>query len=365
MLQIIIGFLGGILASLLANLTWDWYKANQIRIYRLIRRFKPIVKLPAGSLILGGNIIPWLVCAYGPYSRENIKVFYNPHEKKKPPEIQTMYNEKIKDVKRKESKGESVPFNGLGYQLESFSVDYRTGEHEEPNLRLSFRPTDYFTMLVTDNRLDEPIIIQDNKTTLRKHFADRVDLAVSPVPEFATHFGVGIMVITKDDKIIFSERGKTAVDAYVFFPSVAEGSSRPIDDISPKGGPDPYRTAVRGIIEELGVEVHPDDIKFLSFGVNAVICEYALCGVVQVNYTENDIIRIRSLGTPKDRWENQKLHFVSFTPNDISDFIAKHRPWSPFAMVCVAHAVYDRFGKEKLEHAFTNMKVCLSEDIDS
>ncbi|MDQ0286805.1 hypothetical protein J2Z49_001922 [Desulfofundulus luciae] len=116
----------------------------------------------------------------------------------------------------------------------------------------------------------------------------------SPVPEFATHFGVGIMVVTADGKIIFCERGPTAVDAFVFFPSVAEGSSRPVD-AGPNGGPDPYRTAVRGLAEELDLEISPDHVKSLSFGANAVLCEYALCGVVYVEQTEEEILSPRRL----------------------------------------------------------------------
>jgi len=326
------------------------------RLARL-RRPKPA---PTGFLTIGDTQVPWVVCAYGPYSRENIKILYNPHETKKPPEIQALYDELIRDVKRREAKGDPVPFNGLGYRLEKFFVGGRTGPNEEPMLTLCFRPTDYFTMLVTDARLDEPLVVNNAKTTLRKRYAERVDLAYSPVPEFATHFGVGIMVVTLDEQIIFSERGPTAVDPYVFFPSVAEGSSRPID-AGPSGGPDPYRTAVRGIAEELGIEVEPDRIRFLSFGANAVLCEYALCGVVYVDCTAEELLRIRSLGVPKDRWESQKLHFVPFRPEAVAEFMARNKPWSPFAVVCTVHALYDRYGGLRLERAFRGLKIVLSQ----
>jgi hypothetical protein len=291
---------------------------------------------------------------------ENIKIHYNPNPLKKPPEIKSLYEQKIKEIKRLEIKGEPVPFNGLGYQLEKFFVGHRTGQNEEPSLHLSFRPTDYFMMLVTDAMLDEPIIVNNAKTTLRKRYAERIDLAYSPVPEFATHFGVGIMVITADGKIIFSERGPTAVDAFVFFPSVAEGCSRPVD-AGYNSGPDPYRTAVRGLAEELGLEISPDQVKFLSFGANAVLYEYALCGAVYVDQTEGEILKTRSLGIPKDKWENQKLHFVPFKPEAVAEFITKNKPWSPFAIACAIHALFDRFGKEKLVKAFAGKEIVLSQ----
>lgn len=358
-------YAAGIATSLLANYIWDWHKKHG---WRRLRKFLLRVKSqkqPAhepGYLKIGKTTVPWVVCSYGPYERENIEIFYNPHELKKLPEIQQLYQQLVKDIKRREAKGEPVPFNGLGYQLEKFFVGYRRGEHEEPVLKLYFRPTDYFTMLVTDNRLDEPIIVNNTKTTLRQKYAAHIDLAYSPVPEFATHFGVGLMVVTSDEKIIFSERGPTAVDSFVFFPSVAEGSNRPADALH-NGGPDPYRTAVRGIAEELGIEVRPEQVKFLSFGANAVLCEYALCGVVYVDHTSKDILEIRSLGIPKDRWENQQLHFANFSPKDVASFMASHKPWSPFGVVCTVHALYDAFGPTALTEAFKNTKIVLSQSL--
>jgi hypothetical protein len=359
-------YMAGILTSLFANYIWAWYEK---RGWRRLKRFLPRIskqlqynKPEHGFLKAGKTTVPWVVCSYGPYTPENIEIFYNPNEIKRPPEIRQLYQELVKDIRKKEIKGESVPFNGLGYQLEKFFVDYRRGEHEEPVLKLYFRPTDYFTMLVTDNRLDESIIVNNTKTTLRQKYASYIDLAYSPVLEFATHFGVGIMIITSDEKIIFSERGPTAVDSFVFFPSVAEGSNRPADALH-NGGPDPYRTAVRGIAEEMGIDVKPEQVKFLSIGANAVLCEYALCGVVYTDYSSGELSEIRSLGIPKDRWENQRLHFVTFSPSAVADFMAANKPWSPFAVACTVHALYDAFGPQRIIEAFRNIKIELSQKL--
>lgn len=357
-------YIAGIATSLLGNYLWEWHKKHG---WRKLRKFVPRKKHrpsrypeESGFLRAGKNVVPWVVCSYGPYERENIEIFYNPHEIKKPAEIQQLYQELVKEIKRKEAKGEPVPFNGLGYQLEKFFVGYRKTEFEAPVLKLYFRPTDYFSMLVTDNRLDEPLIVNNTKTTLRQKYASHIDLAYSPVPEFATHFGVGIMVVTADEKIIFSERGPTAVDSFVFFPSVAEGASRPADALH-NGGPDPYRTAIRGIAEELGIEVSPEQVKFLSFGANAVLCEYALCGVTYTTHSSHAIQEIRSLGIPKDRWESQRLHFVPFEPKAVIEFMSTHKPWSPFAVVCTIHALYDAFGPAALEKACRNLNLTLSQ----
>jgi hypothetical protein len=259
--------------------------------------------------------------------------------------------------------GKPAPFNGLGYKLESFFVGKRHGPDELPGLVLRFRPTDYFTMLATDASLDTPIIVNGvQPTTLRKLYCQAVDLSLRPVPELATHFGVSLMVVTSDQYTCFSERSVTAVDPFVFFPSVAEGSSRPVD-AGPGGGPDPYRTAIRGAAEELGLELAPEDITFISFGANAVLCEYALCGIAYTNATRKDLEHLRAIGVPKDKWESQRLHFVPWTPEEIAQFIATHGPWSPWTIVTTVHALMDAFPIKRIDKAFASIHIRLSQTL--
>ncbi|NHM28107.1 hypothetical protein G7K71_14180 [Desulfofundulus sp. TPOSR] len=44
--------------------------------------------------------------------------------------------------------------------------------------------------------------------------------------------------------------------------------------------------------------------------------------------------------------------------------MAGNKPWSPFAVVCAVHTLFDRFGKEKLEiteKAFAGREIALSQ----
>ena len=319
--------------------------------------------MPTEMMVVGNSTVPWIVCSFGPYHPDDVKTVYNKSPIPMPAAVEKRYEEAKRDVKRRESKGESVPFNGLGYQLERFSTVGRAGDEERPVLTMAFRPTDYFRMLVTDQRLDDEIIIDGQVTTLRRHYAQRTDLKVAPVPEFATHFGVGLAIVTRDQRLVISERGHTAVDSFVLFPSVAEGSSRPVDG-GDKGGADPYRTAVRGVAEEMGIEVSRDDVRFLSFGVNVHLCEYALLGVVEVPQSEREILEIRSLGIPKDQWENRRLHFVDFNPKAVAGFATtSNLRWSPFAVATFIHALVDGHGHESTLQAFRNVTLRLSQEV--
>lgn len=107
----------------------------------------------------------------------------------------------------------------------------------------------------------------------------------------------------------------------------------------------------------------PSQKRLLSFGANAVLCKYALCGVVEVEQTEAELVRLRNLGVPKDRWESQKLHFVPFTPEEVARFMAKNKPWSPLAVVCAVHALLDRYGAQRLEKAFRDAKIELNQHL--
>src|SRR5205823_5648271 len=147
--------------------------------------------------------------------------------------------------------------------------------------------------------------------TLRERYAADVDLRVAPVPELATHWGVGLCVITADGWLLLSERGNTAVDPHVYFPAVAEGAARDMDSSS-TGGPDHFNIARRGMLEELGVDLAQEELTWLSFGANSYLCEYGLLARVDTSHTLREIESRRSMGAAKDSWETKRLHAVEF-----------------------------------------------------
>ncbi|MGI9862501.1 hypothetical protein SDD30_14065, partial [Moorella naiadis] len=99
MINNLASYVAGIATSLLGNYIWEWHKKHG---WRKLRKFVPHKKYhpsqhleESGFLKAGKNVVPWVVCSYGPYERENIEIFYNPHEIKKPAEIQRLYQELV------------------------------------------------------------------------------------------------------------------------------------------------------------------------------------------------------------------------------------------------------------------------------
>lgn len=312
--------------------------------------------------VLGDVRFPWVVAAYGPFRADSIESHFSPTEPPYPPIVEKAYQELCADVAQREARGEDVPFNGEGFKLVRFHASARRGPEEAQRLVLHFTPTTFFRMLVTDQRLDT--LGPSGSQTLRETFARDIDLRTAPVPELATHWGVGLTVVTKDKYLLVSERGNTAVDAGVFFPAVAEGGSLTKDADPSTGAPDHENIAARGVEEELGAPLGPGELTWLSFGANAKLCEFALIGRVDTRFTFDELQRRRSVGWPKDSWESKRLHPIDFQPESVAEFLSDDaRVFSPFALIAIVHTLVHEFGLDHCERAMRGCAPRVSESL--
>ena len=311
-----------------------------------------------------GNLeFSWVVGAYGPFKEENIESHYHADEPIYPLEVESALAEFTAEMAAKQAKGEDVPWDGEDYKLVRFHVSSREGESEEPRLVLHFAPTTYYRMLVTDQRLDVPMTVAGTTATLRERYAANVDLRCEVVPELATSWGAGLSVVTNDGYLLFAERGKTAVGADTFGPSVAEGASRAADS-GADGAPDQFGIAKRGIEEELGVPLLPEELTWLSFGANSSLCEFGLIGLVRTPFTFAEIVDRRSLGAAKDSWETKELYAVKFCLDDVANFLSQDdKLFSPFGLIAVVHALVHKFGIADVEVAFAKIEVNVTQQL--
>ena len=188
-----------------------------------------------------------------------------------------------------------------------------------------------------------------------------MDLRVEAVPEFSTHWGVGLSVVTSDNYLVFSRRGRTAVGAHTFYPSVAESADRVADSDS-AGAPKHFNIARRGVEEELGIPLLPKELTWLSFGANSVLCEFALIGVVHTSSTFDEIVKLRE--SAKDKWESEALHAVKFSPCDVAEFLSqKNNRFSPFAIIAVFETLIHEFGLIDTEAAFIDADVSVTQQL--
>jgi hypothetical protein len=224
----------------------------------------------------------------------------------------------------------------------------REATHENMTLDLWFRPSDYYTFLATNMSLKEP--------ALRETYLASVDW-YEPVPFFSHSFGISLAVVTADGYTLFTQRGKNVVSLpSVYETSVVEGLSRPIDRGTNGEAPDVYRCACRGLAEELGLHKSVDfsvsDITFLSFGVDTRYALRGLTGLIKVKKTVEKLL-LRWDNGVKDKFENQELFPVPFTPKDVISFAYSHQPFVPGPTLY--HALVYEYGRSMVEDAFDDV----------
>lgn len=314
--------------------------------------------------VIGRQSIPWVAVSYGPYMAEQIEAHYSADEPAYPPEIEAQLRTIHEDIGRRTEAGEEVPYGSDNFKLMGFEA-LRGGGLELPRLVLRFGPTTYFRMLTTNQRLDVPMAADGGTFTLRERYAAAVDLRRAPVLEFATYWGVGLSVVTADGLLLVTERGNTAVAPNAYSPSVAEIALRSADSTA-DGAPDHARTARRGLREELGIELGPDEITWLSLGANSYTCGYALIGRVNTRHMLSEIESRHSVGAAKDSWETRRIHAVEFNPVAVARFCsqARHR-FAPITVAAIMHALYHEYGVTRTRAAFADVSMALTVELPS
>jgi len=205
----------------------------------------------------------------------------------------------------------------------------RVGNLEAPSLTLHYGTTDYAAFQVVASAWEEQF----------RQGLDGGELTgeelLDVLPGLSHSFGVNLTVETADDQLILTRRSaKTAGGKNLRHISVNEGMA--LVDVDPRTDlPDPYLTALRGISEELGVDLpdEPDIRSRITF--HSLVCdvsryEWALLGHVdltQTEWTNAAFVHARKLGMGPDDWESSSLEFIPMTKAAIEDALRSDHDW--------------------------------------
>jgi len=354
-------FIAGILAGYITNLSsppiYNWLRLK-IKGWLLRRSTKRKTSIMIGPsiikerLTIGDLSINWIILQFAHYLPGRIRTSYENMEQPLHPDFARMKIERLRDRKKREAKGEmNLPHNGPMYKLERFDVGIREvmdGE-EVPILQLSFRPTDYYSQLVTDLNIGDPT---------REKYAHSADITQRPISEFASILGVNINIITSDGYLIVTEKSnETHVAGGQLHTSVHENLLRPVDTDA-KGAPEPFRCAVRGIQEEIGLVVSSGDVEYTAFGVYPDTCQYSLIGWIRVAETRQEVEDVRSQAIPKDKFENRRLIFIPCNPVSVANFVFEYSDrWSSIGESSVVLSLFQLgFSQKEITQAFRRKK---------
>jgi len=280
-------------------------------------------------------VLPWIEIAQGPWLHDEVVCSYTDE----PRPLHAGVQQRIDEIK---PDGHSL-FNGLGYRLDGFDAS-------DPRvLRLTSRPSDYFSMLATDNSLDEPIELDGEATTLRERYMREANMCEKPIDGIASFMGFTLQIVTSDWFTVFQRRGDTATSAHSMFCSLGESCSRPED-----GSPDMSAAAIRSLKEEYDLSVDPDDIVWAAFGANPTFGEYNLAGVVRLKMTIDEMAHHFCAG--EDSWERDMVLVSAFTPDEVVSFMNRHGQWTTLGISTIYHALLLGYDKRSVDTAFRSLK---------
>lgn len=308
----------------------------------------PLLEKRDGCFSFGKIKTTWKILdgdGSGIYLPQHIRSHYIPLAEELPNELQARRNHIRQEQEQKREQGLPFLWNGEIYSLDRFVIG-REPINEGMTLDLWFRPSDYYTFLATNMSLKDP--------DLREKYLANVDWD-EPVLYFSHSFGISLAVVTSDGYTLFTKRGKNVGTLpSTYETSVAEGLSRPIDRGTNGEAPDVYRCACRGLAEELGLRESVDfsvsDIAFLSFGVSTQYALWALRGMVKIKKGIHDLMAIWDNGV-RDKFENQQIIPVPFTPEDVVSFVFTHQSLS--LRPTIYHALVHEFGRDVVDRVIS------------
>jgi len=141
----------------------------------------------------------------------------------------------------------------------------------------------------------------------------------SVLPGLSHSFGVNATVVTADGRVLLTKRSAATSSARpLTHISVNEGMRA--DDLDENRRPDPYATLMRGIREEIGVDVSAGQATFHALILDATRYQWALLGHVDLSGTEWDAAKVlsaRVVGRAVDNWETDNLRAIPFTVDDV------------------------------------------------
>jgi hypothetical protein len=234
-------------------------------------------------------------------------------------------------------------WNARRYALRRATVT-RVGDEEKPAVHLTFGESDYAT---------HRVVSQAWAGLYRSGIASELDEPAlrSVVAGLSHSFGVNLTIETADDSLILTRRSDLTSQAHgLRHISVNEGMS--LEDQDLNGYPDPYATAIRGVREELGVDLtaHRDKVVFHALILDVTRYEWALLGHVDLRGTDftDGVFRMqRGIGMSSDDWESDELTLRPWNIESALDLLVSDDDWVGHGYLNLLLSAIHRFPRRR------------------
>ena len=200
-------------------------------------------------------------------------------------------------------------WNGKTLAVDEIQIG-RIGVHETPTLTITTSPSDHASSVVCSN------IWQ------KRYDSGQINLPSNLVginPGMIHDIGLNATLVTDDGKLILVKRSPhTDSGRSGWHISVGEGMQ--INDKNDTGAPDPYVGLVRGVREELGIQIDVSNIKFHTAMFDMRRYQFGLLVHIDLSgtgITAAEVVAARKLGLSKDRFENTEIEIIPWTFDDV------------------------------------------------
>ena len=219
-------------------------------------------------------------------------------------------------------------------RLDHYSFDCS----RDSELTLFVSPISYGDFLMTSNHLDYPITQNSEYTFRDKYFSDTSSFIK---PELSCLCGVGVFIITADNKIIIRQSSDYVTVAPTMFSYAASGSMDWSDDLHP------FDEICRECMEEIGYELNPNDLFLFSFGMDYNQAYFQFSFYERSSFTAARIINNAMFADDFSK-EIRRLIPLDFTIESVVDIVRKNQ-WEPSAAAALLTLLAKEYSKERVE----------------
>jgi hypothetical protein len=219
-------------------------------------------------------------------------------------------------------------------------------------LSFTFSKIDYLDYLISGERLDEALP-NDPNHTFRDKYAPSTNLANFENSNLTNICGVGIFILTRDNKIIISKHSKN-VDVYSGVRSYsASGTMNWMRNVHP------FDEVARECFEEIGHKVDLENTFLYGFGIDTKKLYFQFSFFEKTRYTSQEIID-KSLMA---RDFSAEMEYIEAVPFELSAiiYLLKNQYWEPAAAVGLLSLCTKKYGHLRVEKAIDPDFVRISE----
>lgn len=229
--------------------------------------------------------------------------------------------------------GDSLAVDAIGTR--------RTATDERPVLHLAMAPSDFAAAQVCTNRWTDAF--DAGSVELPS------DLDV-PIPGMVNAVGLNATLVTDDGMLVLVRRSTRATSGRTgFHISVNEGMQERDRDL--RRSLDPHVGLVRGVREELGIEIDTASVRLHTAMFDVRRYQFGLLGHIDLagsGITAADVLLARRHGLAQDKFENGSLSLVPWEFDEV--VAALNEPdWVAHGWLNLLHSAVGAFGSRSAD----------------